>query len=183
MSRQRNASVPDDAPDSIRENRMTPRLLDLNATLAGLEHCLRRLIGEHIELVMKLDPSIPPVVADAEPIEQVVLNLALDACEGMTHGGVLLIETAEAPLDDTHAPSQHNAAPTHAVLSITDTGSGMSGSMLLGLVRRSGGHCRLRRQPGQATQFSVYLPTVNADIRTPGKRTSLPPGLERRSVA
>ena len=80
-----------------------PHIIDLNATVTGIERTLRRLVGEQIEVVMKLDPGACPVVAEAERIEQVVLNLALDACDGMTHGGVLIVETANVRFDGSNS--------------------------------------------------------------------------------
>ncbi len=157
-----------------------PHIIDLNATVTGIERTLRRLVGEQIEVVMKLDPGACPVVAEAERIEQVVLNLALDACDGMTHGGVLIVETANVRFDGSNSSTDAGPGATHVMLAVTDTGTGFGRAMVHGLVKRSGGHCRLRRQPGRGTTFCVYLPAFAAPAARTG--SELPPSLERRLV-
>jgi len=157
-----------------------PQILDLNATVTGIERTLRRLVGEKIEVVMKLDPGARPVTAEAERIEQVLLNLALDACDGMTEGGVLVVETANVRFDGSNASSDPGPGATHVMLAVTDTGTSFGRAMVHGLVKRSGGHCRLRRQPGRGTTFCVYLPAFAAPLARTG--SVLPPSLERRSV-
>lgn len=154
--------------------------LDLNATVVGIEQTLRRLAGDQVEVVMKLDPGVSPVVAEAERIEQVLLNLALDACDGMTHGGVLVVETSNVRFDGSNASSDPGPGATHVMLAVTDTGTGFGRAMVHGLVKQSGGHCRMRRQPGRGTTFCVYLPVQAAASARPG--SALPAALERRSA-
>ena len=162
---------------------MNAQLLDVNAAIAGIERTLRRLVGETIELVMKLEPGAAPVMADVDAIEQMVLNLALDACDGMTRGGVLVVETANVRLDDADGAPAPGHAGSHVMIAVTDTGTGFGRAMIFGIVKRIGGQCRVRRQAGRGTQFCVYLPAQTGSPWRIGRpaTSTLPAALERRA--
>ncbi len=167
-----------------RQQVLQPRLLDVNEAIAGVERMLRRLIGENIEFVTKMQPSIDMVMADPGQVEQVLLNLAVNARDAMPHGGVLEIETANVVLGETDAKNHRVRTPgPHVMLSVTDTGSGIAPELLdrifepffttkesgkgtglglatvHGIVQQSGGHCSVASEPGRGTTFSVYLPS------------------------
>jgi two-component system, cell cycle sensor histidine kinase and response regulator CckA len=175
-----------------RQQVLQPRLLDMNEAIGGVEKMLRRLIGENIEFVSRLEASLALVMADPGQIEQVLLNLALNSRDAMPHGGVLVVETANVLLDDSHAanhPIQHPGM--HVMLSVTDTGSGIEPNVMdrifepffttkengkgtglglatvHGIVEQSGGHCCVRSQPGRGTTFSVYLPAHTVEAECP----------------
>jgi len=185
-----------------RQQVLQPRLLDMNEAIGGIEKMLRRLIGENIEFVSNLESSLATVMADPGQIEQVLLNLALNSRDAMPHGGVLVVETANVLLDDSHAtnhPIQHPGM--HVMLSVTDTGTGIEPEVMdrifepffttkengkgtglglatvHGIVEQSGGHCCVRSEPGRGTTFSVYLPAHAVDTEcSRDTRTDSPSG-------
>jgi len=162
-------------------------VLDLNAIVVGLEPMLRRLIGEHIELTLALDPGSGHVKADPGQLGQVIMNLIVNARDAMSQGGRLAIATASVSLDEHAAsPRPPDARPgRYAVLTVSDTGTGMDAetqarifepffttkevgkgtglglSTVYGIVQ-SGGFITLESELGRGTAFSVYLPSVEA---------------------
>ena len=168
-----------------RKQVLQPRPIDLNEVVEAMEKMLRRLIGEDVHVVTRLDPDLRLVEADPSQVEQVVMNLAVNARDAMPTGGILTIETRNATLDKVEA--DWVAKPgSYAVLSISDTGIGMDAatraqifepffttkpvgqgtglglSTVYGIVTQSGGHVSVYSEPGQGSTFKVYLPHVRA---------------------
>jgi CheY-like chemotaxis protein len=171
--------------DFSRKAAPVPRVLDLNVVVRELMKMLHRLIGEDVCLRTALDAGVRRVLADPGQIEQVLMNLAINARDAMPHGGTLSIETGNADLDEQHVRRHPDARPgPHVCLSVRDTGCGMSEAVRqrifepffttkgpdkgtgLGLatvrdiVRQHGGHVAVSSQPGRGTTFAVYLPAV-----------------------
>src|SRR5262249_32793623 len=109
-----------------RKQVMAPVVFDLNKTVSEMERMLRRLIAENIELVTVLDPELGNVKADPGQIEQVIMNLAVNARDAMPNGGKLTIETANGMIDESQSPELAGSRPgPYVMLSIADTGQGM----------------------------------------------------------
>ncbi len=168
-----------------RNQPVETKICDLNGILHGMEEMLTRLIGENVRLVLATKPTLPGVRADPRQLEQVILNLAVNARDAMPEGGKIIIETAEVSLDGNYARTHPEAAPgPHVVLTVTDTGTGMDPetasrifepffttkgpgkgtglglASVYGIVKRFGGHATVYSEPGRGAAFRVYLPTV-----------------------
>jgi len=165
-----------------RQQVLEPTLVDLNALVTDISHMLRRLIGEDITLSTRLAPGLGVVLADRSQLEQIVLNLAVNARDAMPSGGQLIIETVDAPLPDGDASG---SATAYVTLTVRDTGTGMSEetqrrifepffttkekgkgtglglSTVYGIVKQSGGHVRVSSVPGRGTAFTVSLPRAS----------------------
>ena len=189
-----------------RRQFLQPKVLDLNALVGDVEKLLRRTIGEDIELFLTFDPALEPVRADPGQLEQVVVNIAVNARDAMPTGGQLRFVTDMVELDEAAARARAPMTPGRYVrLTITDTGSGMApeiqqhifepffttkslnkGSGLglatvYGIVQQSGGYVSVSSQPGAGTSFEVCLPAVKDAVEAPapaGKTASLTGGTE-----
>ena len=180
-------------------------LIDLNTVITGMEQLLRRLINEDIVLTIMLTADLPAIRADPGQIEQVVLNLALNARDAMPEGGQLLIATSAGMLDpdDVRLPAGGQAGPC-AVLTVCDTGvgiapetqehifepffttkprgqgTGLGLATVHGIVRQSGGHIWFTSEPGHGTTFIVYLPAADGAVHSTTVRRAgdhaCPPG-------
>ena len=188
-----------------RQQVLEPRVLDLNAIVLNVEKMLRRLIGEHIDLRTKLAPALGRVKADPSQIEQVIINLAVNARDAMPHGGRLIIETANVVLDSEYAllHGTHVAGP-YVLLTIADTGIGMDAetqahifepffttkelgkgtglglATVYGVVKQSDGYIWVYSELGQGTIFKIYLPQTEQKGRTEKANPCLP-AIERNT--
>src|ERR1019366_1586778 len=174
-----------------RRQVLAPQVLDLNVVISNLENMLRRLIGEDIVLLTLLEPSLGCVKADPGQIEQVIMNLAVNARDAMPFGGKLTIETRNADLDETYAHNHPTVkACPHVMLAVSDTGSGMTPetqehifepffttkekgkgtglglATVYGIVKQSEGSIWVYSEVGQGTVFKVYLPAVSETEET-----------------
>jgi len=188
-----------------RKQVLQPKVLDVNATVATTEKLLRRLIGEDIQLVAKLASGLGRVKADPGQIEQVIMNLAVNARDAMPAGGQLTIETANVEMDEAYVRGHPLAQPgRYVMLAVSDTGIGMDEetkahifepffttkemgkgtglglATVYGIVKQSGGFIWLYSEPGQGTSFKIYMPRVDesAERATPAAAETLPRGTE-----
>jgi PAS domain S-box-containing protein len=179
-----------------RRETIQPAPVDLNEVVNDIERLLRRTLGEHIELVVRLDPDTPAVLADPGQIEQVLVNLAVNARDAMQDGGRLLIETREVDLDRDFLQEHPEASPGRYVrVTVEDSGSGMEPEVaarifepffstkrkgegtglglatVYGIVTAAGGLISVYSEPGEGTVFRVHLPAVDsAATPAPGER-------------
>jgi two-component system, cell cycle sensor histidine kinase and response regulator CckA len=188
-----------------RQQPIEPRVLDLNAILTDMGKMLQRLLGSDIALVSRTAPDLAPVRADQSGIEQVVMNLVVNARDAMPRGGTLTLETANVELDAVYAHRHLGVAPGRYVrLSVGDTGIGMDRatqarifepffttkergrgtglglSTVFGIVQHSHGHVWVTSQPGRGTTFEIYLPQVEAAATT--ERPPAPPTLRGKET-
>jgi two-component system cell cycle sensor histidine kinase/response regulator CckA len=170
-----------------RHQVVLPRILDLNQILAGMGKLLSRLLGAHIDLAQIPGARLGRVEADAGQVEQVIMNLALNARDAMPGGGKLVIQTRNAVLDEAYANDHLGVTPgSYVMLTIADTGTGMDGetqarifepffttkeqgkgtglglSIVFGIIKQSGGHVRVDSERGKGSTFSVYWPRTDA---------------------
>ena len=167
-----------------RQQVLAPKVVALNGIVAEAETLLRRIIGEDVRLMTVLRPDLHPVRVDPGQIDQVILNLAVNARDAMPRGGALTLETSEVERESTMGKS---APGKYILLTVSDTGTGMTPeiqarifepffttkitgkgtglglSVADGIVKQSGGHIAVESAPGRGTTFKIYLPAVDAE--------------------
>ena len=186
-----------------RKEIIQPTLLDMNAVVGGMRAMLGRLIGEDVRIVLALRPHLASVKSDRGQLEQIVMNLAVNARDAMPRGGTLTIETANVELDENY-PRTHLAVQPgpYVVLTVTDSGTGMSREVqarlfepffttkavgkgtglglatVHGIVTRSGGTVNVYSEAGRGTSIKVYLPRadVAAEVAEVPAAVALPAG-------
>ncbi len=170
-----------------RKQRTQRSLVDLNEIVAGMDRMLRRVLGEDIELVTRLSPGPAPVRADPVHLEQVIMNLVVNAREAMPAGGRITLETAPVLLDEDYARHHLGVQPgPHVLLAVSDTGKGMDAdtlrqafepffttkqqgtglglSTVYGIVQQHGGRIWAYSEPGLGTTFKIYLPAAEGAL-------------------
>ena len=173
---------------------LRPQALDLNGLVAGRADTLRRLLGEGIELVTDLAPSLGRVMADPGQMEQVLTDLAANARDALPHGGRLTVATSNIDLDESLPCPDPEARPgPYVLLTVSDTGRGLDEAArdqvfepflstegagkgtglrlaaVYGIIRQSGGHIAVHSEPGRGSAFRVYLPRLGEAV--PGARS------------
>jgi two-component system cell cycle sensor histidine kinase/response regulator CckA len=181
-----------------RQQVLTPRILDLGAAVNDMAFLLQRLLGEDVEVSVVGDPDLWLVQVDPGCVEQIIINLAINARDAMPAGGQLTIETRNVVLDAEYVRTRPDARTgPHVLLAVSDTGCGMDGATLArvfepffttkgekgtgfglatvyGAVKQSGGHVGVYSEPGTGTTFKVYLPRAQGQPSSGRSHQGLP---------
>jgi PAS domain S-box-containing protein len=175
-----------------RRELLHPQIVDINTLVTQLERLLRRVITEQVELVTELAPDLRRVIVDPAAVEQILVNLAVNARDAMPAGGRLTIVTANVELDDGDPVTRVAMTPgPYVMLAVADTGEGMDAATqarvfepffttkeqgkgsglglatIYGVVKQSGGYIWVDSEPGQGTRFKVYLPPAGEPVAPP----------------
>jgi PAS domain S-box-containing protein len=181
-----------------RQQVLEPKVLGLNGVVSGMDKMLRRLLGADVTLTSLLEPALGNIEADPGQIEQIVMNLAVNARDAMPQGGKLTLQTRNVELDEDYAELHHDVRPgPYVLLAVSDTGMGMDQdtqarifepffttkdkargtglglATVFGIVQQSRGHIWVYSEPGKGTTFKLYFPRVSgvADTPRPARRT------------
>lgn len=177
-----------------RRQIVQPAVLNLNDVMKNMEYMLRRLIGEDIRLETILTPGIPNIRADVGHLEQIIMNLAVNARDAMSGGGQLTIQTSYLEIDNTYATSPEAIRPgTYVMMAVSDSGAGMNAetrahlfepffttkemgkgtglglSTVYGIVKQHNGYIWVYSEPGEGTTFKLYFPATSDEVH-PVKR-------------
>jgi PAS domain S-box-containing protein len=172
-----------------RREVVQPEVIDVNDVVGDIELLLRRTLGEHVELHSALAPALSPVLIDPGQLEQILVNLAVNARDALPDGGTLRIDTANVEIDPHHAASRAELAPgPHVRLRVSDSGAGMSPetvqrafdpffttkppgqgtglglATVYGIVQQAGGYSQIYSEPGVGTTFTVLLPASDQSV-------------------
>lgn len=185
-----------------RKQVVQPRVLDLHTVIRDMEGMLHRLLGEDLEIRVLLQSALGHVEADASQMEQVIMNLALNARDAMPEGGKLTIETHDTELDGRSAELRSLPPGHYVMLAVSDTGCGMDDatrghifepffttkevgkgtglglSTVYGIVQQAGGAITVYSEPGQGTTFKMYLPRINGPVAVDDEAVRQPAALE-----
>jgi PAS domain S-box-containing protein len=206
QSGQRAANLVSQLLAFSRKQIIEPKVLNLNTSVIEMSAMLQRIIGENIKLEVVLTPELWPVKVDPAQIEQVIVNLAVNARDAMPDGGRLIIETSNTVLNDEYVANHLGTQPgKHVLLAISDTGVGMSEeekarifepffttkevgkgtglglATVFGIVKQSGGNIWVYSEEGHGSTFKIYLPCTNETIRAaspPKGEIDMPTGNE-----
>jgi signal transduction histidine kinase/CheY-like chemotaxis protein len=182
---ERAASLTNQLLAFSRRQVSVPQVVDLNSLVRNIDKMLRRIIGEDIQLDLRLAGSLPAVEVDPSHIDQVIMNLAVNSRDAMPAGGRMVIETSAIDLSEEYAASHASPVPgSYALLTVSDTGMGMDAatrarifepffttkelgkgtglglSIVYGIVKQNGGEILVYSEPGQGTVFKIYIPAA-----------------------
>lgn len=185
-----------------RKQVLKPEVLDPNALIEDIGKMLQRLIAENIEVITSLQPEVGKINADPSQIEQVIVNLVVNARDAMPNGGKIIIETTNLELDQKYAEKHIAVNPgSYVMLAVSDNGTGMDANTIkhifepffttkergrgtglglsttYGIVKQSGGNIWVYSEPGRGTTFKIYLPRVNAGLTQQASKRSQKPSV------